>query len=102
MERILDQNGTGIVKEFPNGFDSWQETHAEICIELGSRIEKGIEPEEDGMELSRGEVWELAENLTDQFEKKYKDIAWAIDINPETKEEYYYYDELEKFLDENL
>lgn len=98
MERILDQNGTGIVKEFPNGFDSWQETHAEICIELGSRIE----PAEDGVELSRYEVCELAEKLTDQFEKKYKDIVWATDINPETKEKYYYYDELDKFLDENI
>lgn len=64
---------------FPNGFDSWQETHCEICFAIGIEANKQdpsgmVEQvrEADGM----GGLWELAKDLTDEFEKTNADREW--------------------------
>jgi hypothetical protein len=64
---------------FPNGFDSWQETHCEICFAIGIEANKedssGVVEdvrEADGM----GGLWELAKDLTDAFEKANEGRQW--------------------------
>ena len=74
---------------FPNGFDSWVETHHEIVAAITQQtdIEKSITvliAETKGT----GGLYELAKDLTDQFEKAYQNTIW--DGN--------YFDALENFL----
>ena len=83
----MDQKAT--VKEFPNGFSSWQETHFEVVSyltqtseTLGSRA--NLAREEGGI----GRLYELAEDLTDEFEWEYEGIEWDGD----------YFDKIEIFL----
>lgn len=64
---------------FPNGFDSWQETHCEICFAIGAEASKQdssgkVEDvrEADGM----GGLWQLAKDLTDEFEKANEGRQW--------------------------
>lgn len=59
-------------KHFPNGFLSWFETSVEISEHMFNALEKD-EIEVDG----RGELWELIEDYTDEFEKKYEGIEWG-------------------------
>jgi hypothetical protein len=52
---------------FPNGFSNWNETHYEVSSVLHDIYESG---NNDFIEaLSTGELWELVELLTDEFEK---------------------------------
>jgi hypothetical protein len=66
-------------KEFPNGFASWQETHFEIVqaitIENMKKNPKGVVLDRCENQGHCG-LYELAEELTDEFETKYKDNVW--------------------------
>lgn len=82
-------------KNFPNGFTSWQETHYEVvqAISLIAILDKpyGIvleRRETQGM----GGMYELAEDLTDEFEKQYEGHAWDGD----------FFDTIESWLNEKL
>lgn len=62
-------------KRFPNGFSSWQETHFEVVSIIAVRLFKNVIPaslaeryEAQGI----GGMYELAEELTDKFEKLNK------------------------------
>jgi len=80
-------------KSFPNGFDSWQETHYEISSEIKMLSLKdddstplfilGIEDKS-----GQGGLYELAIELTDKFEALYKGVDWDGD----------FFDTLEEFL----
>lgn len=71
-------------KLFPNGFESWIETHYEVVqfinsqeegfVALGTLIERRRD------ERGLGGMYELAEEWTDAFETKYKGKIWNGDF----------------------
>jgi hypothetical protein len=85
-------------KNFPNGFTSWQETHYEVvqAITLIAQQEEpyGIVAERDEAQ-GHGGLYELAEDLTDAFEKEHESNEW--DGNPVT-----YWETIEAWLNEKL
>jgi hypothetical protein len=85
----------GKPERFPNGFDSWMDTHFEvvqhITITLGHEGEDNLArraQEADG----HGGLWQLAEELTDEFEAKWKGEHWGMERE--------FYDTIEEFLEE--
>jgi hypothetical protein len=78
-------------KYFPNGFTSWMETHHEIVVFIAGKLSAD---EDDGMiwktmeDRGSGGIYELAEDWTDEFEKKQQGKVWEND----------YFDTLEEFL----
>ena len=66
-------------KQFPNGFDSWQETHYEVVAEI-TRIVEADEPfglvSETLSTQGTGGLYELAKELTDEFEKLHAGREW--------------------------
>lgn len=67
------------MKTFPNGFESWQETHYEVVTAIATELMY------DGLdnlitktirEKGHGGLYELASDLTDEFESKNKDREW--------------------------
>ena len=88
-------------REFPNGFESWAETHhivTETIVEMEIKEipSKLIDDrrEEEGM----GGIWQLSIELTDEFEKKYKGVEWEGTGEIGTD----YFETIEAFLDEKL
>ena len=81
------------MKEFINGFTSWQETHFEVVNFISLECQKS---EMTGNILATqeyqgtGGLYELAENWTDEFESKYAGITWG--------EEMEYFETIEAFL----
>lgn len=64
-------------KKFPNGFSSWMETFYEVTCYIydtmgysGTMANKVVERQ------GTGGLYELAEDLTDEFEKIYKGKEW--------------------------
>lgn len=67
---------------FPNGFESWAETHYEMvevilirCFQKGSL--SCLAHEENGT----GGLYQLAKEMTDEFELKYKGRLWDGDFS---------------------
>jgi hypothetical protein len=85
------------MKHFPNGFTSWMETHYEvvqaITIEWTKDEPKGV-VKECQETLGHGGLYELAEELTDEFELKYNTEYWSEGLG--------YFETLENFLSERL
>ena len=85
------------MKHFPNGFASWQETHYEvvqaITIELTADKRTGLVAQRHEAQ-GHGGLYELAEELTDEFE--------ALHFNEEWGENYYYLETLEEWLNEQF
>ena len=83
------------LETFPNGFNSWQETHFEIVSEI-TRWADDINPpkvvKKTQEEMGRGGLYELANYLTDKFEKSVIGKEWDGD----------FFDEIEKFLNYEL
>jgi len=84
-----------LVQDFPNGFTSWVEAHHEAVKFITEdlmrdepRTKAAIIAEERGT----GGLYELAEDLANQFEHKYKGREWDGE----------YFDEIEAFLTEKL
>ena len=67
------------MKQFPNGFSSWQETHFEIVSAISYRIHQ-MQPSSvvwlRNEEQGQGGLYELAEELTDEFENIYQGVEW--------------------------
>ncbi len=84
-------------KQFPNGFTAWHETHFDVVSEI-SRINALDEPyglvEERVSKQGLGGLYELAQELTDEFESKYKGVEWGVEME--------YFDTIEEFLNEKL
>lgn len=81
------------MEKFVNGFTSWQETHFEVVDFLTRERQK--EPMEGkALEVQEsqgtGGFYELAEKWTDEFELKYRDIVWGVDLE--------FFDTIEEFL----
>jgi hypothetical protein len=83
-------------RNFPNGFTSWQETHYEIVQAITL---EHIQDKRTGLVAYRheaqgiGGLYELAEELTDEFEALHEGEIWGEDGYLET---------LENWLDEKL
>lgn len=86
-------------KHFPNGFESWCETHYDIVYAMTLML-NDEDIDEDGIlykcddELGQGGLYMLSIELTDAFEKEYEGAEWG--------EKLYYFDTLEHFLDQKL
>ena len=82
-------------KNFPNGFDSWQETHYEVVQAITTEHSKdnprGVVKERHDAQ-GHGGLYELAEELTDEFEKLIEGREW----NGE------FFDEFDAFLTKKL
>jgi len=86
-------------KDYPNGFTSWNETHYEvvqsITMEITMEIVKDVPT---GTVAKRheaqghGGLYELAEELTDKFEKLNRGKQWDGE----------FFDEIDKFTKEEL
>lgn len=82
-------------KTFVNGFTSWEETHFEVvsAISLQANKDKPCKVIADIIESQgTGGLYELAEELTDKFEKIHKDRQWDGE----------FFDAIEAFLDVEL
>lgn len=83
-------------KIFPNGFDSWQETHFEVVSEITKELRKDKFTskviEERHEKQGTGGMYELAEELTDEFEKLYEGKFWDGE----------FFEAIEEFLKEKL
>lgn len=78
-------------KNFPNGFLNWFETSVEISEHMFTALR------EDKIELDgRGELWELIEDYTDEFEKKYEGVEWGVEPHFE------WFDTVDKFAEEKI
>ncbi len=63
--------------KFPNGFDNWHETHYFICVHVDQTEElEGTIAYRRREQHGTGGLWELAEELTDEFEKLHEGRAW--------------------------
>lgn len=71
--------------KFPNGFDSWYETHHEVVefITVHEIERQSKENSTEGTEIAKrqeaqgiGGLYELAKEWTDEFEKKNKGRKW--------------------------
>lgn len=92
-------------RDFANGFESWTDAHAEICMAIGSRLTADkLNPIMADIQerLGRCGFWAKAFDLTNQFETKYEWVRFGQDINPATLEPFDYFDTLDKFINENL
>ena len=88
------------MKTFPNGFESWQETHYEVVAAITTELISYDEYSDFNHELIRttlqekghGGLYELANDLTDEFELKNQGREWDGD----------FFEAIENFLDEKL
>lgn len=89
-----------------NGFESWHETHFEIVTAITERL-SGLQDNVDKCvvqatqyQQGRGGLFELAKDLTDEFEKKFHGWCWGVDEKDGELLEYF--DEIDKFLNGKL
>ncbi len=67
-------------KHFPNGFESWAETHHEIVSEINRVMDTlGGTPRLNEIQDSQGShgMYSLAIELTDQFERDNQGVEWG-------------------------
>lgn len=84
-------------KNFPKGFISWAETHAEICMAIGAKLESNeLTGKVKSIQEAEGRCghWGLAYGLTDKFETEYQNVEFGADHD--------FFDCLNNFLDEQL
>lgn len=79
-------------KNFPNGFTSWQETHYEVVQAISYIISEAKTSLAVASADGQAGLYELAEDLTDEFEKEYEGHEWAGD----------FFDTIEAWLNEKL
>jgi len=91
--------GRKFLEKFPNGFASWYETHHEVVSAITQSIlleEKEPEFKSKATTVSEeqgtGGLYELAEELTDKFEKLHEGREWDGE----------FFDEIEDFLQKEL
>lgn len=84
-------------EKFPNGFADWQETHFEVVRQLTDILNQDEDTWPDRLCLiatmqGRGGMYELAEDITDEFERANTNREWDGE----------FYDEISKFIEEKL
>ncbi len=93
IQNLLDALSDEQEDKFPNGFTSWIETHHEVvsAITIQQQLEEGLSYKV-ACKKGTGGLYELAEELTDKFEEKYKDAKFDGD----------FFEIIKKFLNEEL
>jgi len=93
-------------EKFPNGFTNWHETHFEVVQAIGDRL-GGLNDRNENCivqavqyQMGHGGLYELAQELTDKFEKKFKGVEWGIEEKDGEVVEFY--DTIEEFLEKEL
>ena len=86
-------------KHFPNGFDSWIETHYEVVQAITLRLTEEDMEEDSALyerleEEGTGGMYELSKELTDAFELEYEGAEWGGKLD--------YFDTIENFLNLKL
>jgi len=82
-------------KKFSNGFTSWHETHFEVVVAITQEWSKSAPDSivvKRHQEQGHGGLYELAQELTDEFEKGNKDREWDGE----------FFEGIEIFLEEKL
>lgn len=82
--------------KFPNGLSSYLETYYEIVTAITESINMGdLSPIVTNIQVTRGRggLYELAEDLTDAFERLHYGETW---------EELDFFDTIDEFINENL
>lgn len=72
----MNQTETKAEKNFPNGFTAWQETHFEVVSFISLNRDENFKLEEIVANQGTGGLYELAEQLTDEFEKLNENMEW--------------------------
>jgi hypothetical protein len=88
-------NNNNMEKIFPNGFESWAETHHEIVSAITLIMDQDNYPvklEEIQHSQGKGGIWEFCLDLTNEFEELNKDKDWDGE----------YFDELEEFIESKI
>ncbi len=71
------------MKDFINGFSSWHETHFEIVAAITFELQKQT-PAKGVLDRlnsqGKGGLYELASELTDEFENLHEDTEWDGDF----------------------
>jgi hypothetical protein len=83
------------MKNFPNGFESWAETHHEVVSAITltmNQDEYPIKLEEIQLSKGSGGIWEFCIELTDEFEKLNEGREWDGE----------FYDEIEEFINSKI
>lgn len=72
-------------KQFPNGFESWHETHYEVCTFIGAYLHKWRGNRDGSALVNRyeaegtGGMYDLAKEWTDEFEEAHSLEHWTVD-----------------------
>ena len=87
------------MKHFPNGFDSWMETHYEVVQAITLKLADEDMEEDSALyerleEEGTGGMYILSEELTDAFEEEYEGAEWGEKLD--------YFDTIENFLNTKL
>jgi len=87
------------MKHFPNGFDSWMETHYEVVQAITLKLADEDMEEDSALyerleEEGTGGMYILSEELTDAFEEEYEGAEWGEKLD--------YFDTIENFLNLKL
>ena len=95
----LIEAASSLVREvypFPNGFQSWQETHFEVVNAIAIKERAGTSKSIGDIVSTQGVIalYDLAEELTNKFERMYPLSTWECDGD--------YLDTIEEFLNEEL
>ena len=89
-------------KRFPNEFSNWHETHFEIvsviAIELNKNEITSPVIKERYEQQGHGGMYDLAEELTDQFETEYEKFYQNSLFGVELE----YFDTVQEFINKNL
>lgn len=79
-------------QQFPNDFTSWKETYFEVVKHIShTEHHSGSAANIRSVEQGFGGLYELAEELADNFEKQYEGVNWG-DTGPD------YYDTIFEYL----
>jgi hypothetical protein len=80
--------------QFPNGFESWAETHFEMVTYISQCDDEtgaiGFASIMGGM----GGLYDLAQEWTTEFEQKHQGVEWGKDDDTQ------YFDTLDEFLNQ--
>lgn len=67
-----------LLEKFPNGITDWAETHYMVVAEIEVASDEAPKRVQDVMfENGQPELWELAKDLTDKFEKENAGVVWG-------------------------
>lgn len=64
-------------EKFPNGITDWAETHYMVVAEIEVASDMPDEAPKRIEDVGQTELWELAKNLTDKFEKENAGVVWG-------------------------